>query len=126
MLKTLALASLLVAQTATATITKTSADRFVIKYPAGAEWSCVVFRMTQPTETNTEIWPDGHYAPRSCGPVDPKSTFFVEEWSPYIQDPQTGKDYNVDWEVFAILQYPEKGRTDAFTEIETNRVSFHR
>jgi hypothetical protein len=123
MFKSLILGLVLFAQTiAPATMSVSSAGTFIVKFQAGVEWACTVFRMTEPTESNLEIWPDGHYAPRTCGPVDPKSTFFTESWSPYIYDPQTGKDYNVEWDVYTILQYPEKGRTDAFTEVETNRL----
>ncbi len=95
---------------------------FVVVHEAGAAWGCVVFRMVEPTENNSETWPDGHYAPRHCFDINPTSQRFVVEWNPYIYDPKTGKDYGVEWDVYAELQYPEANRTDAFTEVETNRV----
>jgi hypothetical protein len=126
MLKSLILALALLAQTAPTIKWMEARKEFLVQYPAGAAWACVVFRMVEATETDNENWPDGHYAPRSCGEVSPTSTYFLEAWSPYIKDPKTGKDYNVEWDVYTIIQYPEKGRTDAFTEVETNKVRVKR
>ena len=93
---------------------------FKVTYEKGAVWTCVVFRMVEATETNRELWPDGHYAPRSCGPLNPTSTTYVEEWSPYIRDPRTGQLYNVDWDVYAIVQYPSQD--GSYPAVESNRV----
>ena len=100
-------------------------DKFVVNFSHGAVWTCTVFRMTVPTEEKSELWPDGHYAPRSCGPLSPTQTSFVEEFNPYIFNPQTGEPYNVDWDVYAFIQYPAPSG-DGYVDVETNRVRYHR
>lgn len=95
-------------------------DTFKVTFDRGAVWSCVVFRMVKPTEKDKTLWPDGHYAPRSCGPVDVHDTTFTEPWNPYIHDPQTGKPYNVEWDVYVEVQYP--GPNNTFPAVESNRV----
>lgn len=125
-MKSLILALALLFQTAT-TPTISTTDKgatFKVTYPRGAIWTCVVFRMTEPTEADQVLWPGGYYAPRSCGPLDSHSTTFTEEWNPYIRDPQTNKDYDADWDVYAEIQYPNKD--GGFREVETNRVRVHR
>lgn len=125
------LLTILVALALSATITTSDKGAtFDVKFDRGAVWTCVVYRQVEPTVDPTESdkanWPDGHYVPRSCGDLGIHSTSFVEKWNPYIKDPKTGLDYNVEWDVWAEIQYPIKGRTDDFTTIETNRVRVRR
>ena len=99
---------------------------FQINFTHGAVWACTIFRMVEPTEKNSEVWPDGHYAPRSCGPVSKTANYFIEPWNPYIRDPQTGKDYDVEWEVYAFVQHPIGNNNDDFTYTETPRIRYRR
>jgi hypothetical protein len=102
-------------------VTKDNGDTYTVTFDRGAIFSCVVFRMTEPTEPDRVQWPDGHYAPRTCLMLDDSDvTSYVEEFSPYIFNPQTGQPYNAEWDVYAELQYPT-GR-NSFTTVETNRV----
>lgn len=116
------IAGILLAITTPTITTQDAGATFNISYDRGAIWSCVVYRMVEATESDKSNWPDGHYAPRSCGELDQHSTTFVEEWNLHIYDPKTGKPYNIEWDVYAEIQYPVNGKTDEFTTIETNRV----
>jgi hypothetical protein len=101
--------------------TNDNGETYTVTFDKGAIFTCTIFRMVEATETNLDQWPDGHYAPRVCGMIDdPNMTSYVEQFSPYIFNPQTGQSYNAEWDVYAELQYPT-GR-NSFTTVETNRV----
>lgn len=124
------LAAMLVAvgltvQAASPTIKEGRPGFFTITFDKGAVWACTVFRMVEPTEKDLEQWPDGHYAPRSCGDLSKDMTSYVEEFSPYIFDPRTGQPYNVDWDVYAEIGYPVPD-SNTVSYVETNRVRTHR
>lgn len=104
--------------------TPDNGETFKVSFDQGAIFACTIFRMVEKTEEPSDTWPDGHYAPRSCGMLDPRMSGYEEAWSPYIRDPQTGKEYGVDWEVFAEIQYPT--RDGDFVSVETNRIRVHR
>ena len=101
-------------------------NTYIVRFDIGAIFSCVVFRMVKATEPKSDTWPDGHYAPRSCGMLDPTSTNYVDRWSPYIWDQIKNGPYDVDWDVYAEGQYPVNGSNSEFTTVETNRVRIHR
>ena len=89
---------------------------FIITFEKGAVWGCTVFRMVKATEKDKDLWPDGHYAPQICDHISEDQTSYVEYWSKYIPP------YHVDWDVFAVLQYPDR---DSFKQVESNRVRVH-
>ena len=111
----LAVALSLPATAAAPTLAQTGPEEFTATFDAGAVVSCIVFRMTVPTEEPNENFPDGHYAPRKCWILDPTDTTMTEDWT-YIPP------YDVDWEVYASIQYPQGGD---YTFVESNRVAVH-
>jgi hypothetical protein len=124
MIKLLSIMALLLS---TPTISQVGDTSFKTEFDRGAVWACTVFRQVEPivnpTESDLKNWPDGHYAPRSCGDLDPHWTAFTAEWSPYIFNPQTGKDYDTDWEIYTEIGYPSGNNV---VYVESNRIKFHR
>jgi hypothetical protein len=90
---------------------------FDVKFEPSS-FGCVVFRMTEPTEAVSEVWPDGHYAPRSCFNAEPPVTSYVALWSRYVPL------YNVDWDVYAEIHY-NNAAGETFI-LESNRIRVHR
>jgi hypothetical protein len=111
-----ALAAPTIVNTRKAFIVTTDRKEFIVTFEKGAVWGCTVFRMVKATEKDRVTWPDGHYAPQICDFITEDQTMYVEYWSPYIPP------YHVDWDVYAILQYPDR---DSFKSVESNRVRVH-
>jgi hypothetical protein len=91
-------------------------EQFTITFEKGATWACTVYRMTTPTETPSESFPDGHYAPRHCWNLDVSMTTYPDDWA-YIPP------YHADWDVYAEIGYSKEGD---IVYVSTNRVRTHR
>lgn len=82
---------------------------------------CIVFRMVKATEEPSATWPDGHYAPMSCFNVFPGEkpvTTYTIGWSPYIPP------YDVDWDIYALIAYQDRG--GSWSMVESNRIRVRR
>ena len=88
-----------------------SGARFLVSYPAGAEFACTAFDMqVKPGEEP--------YNPRRCWFLDKDSTQYEDEWNGILP-------YGADWDVYAEVGYV-KPAGDGATYYKSNVIRIHR